>query len=198
LKFECATIQVVGAYGCARIESSLPLSHTIDARQPNDPDGLGAAGFNELNVLFRFQEACDVSDLRPSDFNVEAVPAGAAPTIRSVLPLDPFTVRVAFDDPIPSDHWTKLCYEDPLGEVYCTCLGALPADSDGNGESLPADVLHLISCLGPGAACLQHQTDIDRSGLATPFDMLRIIDLLNGAEPFPSRLGATLPPSPCR
>lgn len=59
-----------------------------------------------------------------------------------------------------------------------------PGNVNGDNVTNAQDVLFLIDVLN-GVAVAPHglfSTDIDRSGRATPADILRLIDLLNGAD----------------
>ncbi len=46
---------------------------------------------------------------------------------------------------------------------------------------------------GAGDPLEEHQSDVDRSGVTNANDILRVIDLLNGAGEYDIYLGATLP-----
>jgi hypothetical protein len=78
------------------------------------------------------------------------------------------------------------------------CVGWLPADANGDGTSSPVDILAIIdnlnSRLEPPLEIWQ--CDINRSSLCEPSDILRLIDLLNGAGVYDSWNGQSLPACP--
>jgi len=134
--------------------------------------------------------------LGPEDFSVSATPAGVAPSVSDVL-IDGAggTATVILDDMIPPGQWT--CIEHPAsGEEWC--MGYLPADAGQDGMSTAADINALIDAINlvPGHELPDYATDIDRSGATNAQDILRLIDLLNGAGDFDPWLGQALPTCP--
>ncbi|MCH7704936.1 MAG: hypothetical protein IIB61_07480 [Planctomycetes bacterium] len=130
-------------------------------------------------------------ELNAEDFAVVISPPGDAPTVTDVT-TDGNTATVHFDDFIPTEAWTTITHW-PTGAV--TRIGYLPADVNNDGYSFDNDVLHLIYVLNGyiDPAPPAYQTDTDRSGATNANDVLRVIDLLNGAGAFEEWLGASLP-----
>ncbi len=167
-----------------------PPNCAIDARQPTKPDG-SRGGTDTLTMTFDL----DAEGLASADFAVSLVPSGnISPSVFSVVPTaDPKTVLLVFDFPFPELFWTCVRHV-PSG--VSTCIGALPADTGGDGLSDAADVVALLDCVSGTSTCQLWQCDLNRSGMCTPADMLRLIDLLNGAGAFTASDGATLPVCP--
>ncbi len=166
--------------GETRIVASAPQLDTIDARQPWEPDGSEPNGWQWVDLLIMGQ----VSDLTADDFDVTANPPCPAPFVIAVQPLEgEFNWRVVFSWEICVDAWTTIAY---VGTDSSTRLGYFPGDVDGNGTRGGEDVTTLVDALG---GVLEpplplSSTDIDRSGKLAPADILREIDLLNGAEEY--------------
>ena len=76
-----------------------------------------------------------------------------------------------------------------------TCLGYLPGDANGDGLTTAGDVLSLVDALNeiPDRQLPLYSTDIDRSGDVTGNDVMRLIDLLNGAASFDTWITRSLP-----
>ena len=65
-------------------------------------------------------------------------------------------------------------------------MGYLPADASQDGLSAAGDINALINSINlvPGLVLPIYATDINRSNVITGTDILRLIDLLNGAGDF--------------
>jgi len=172
-----------------------PTNCAIDAREPHDINN-AAVGHGWDRMVMSF--SCDPNDigLDPGDFTVQVVPADAAPQVSSVV-LDSVanTVTVILDDKIAPGRWTCIGHADS-GNQWC--MGYLPADANQDGMSSIGDINALIDSLNriPGAERPSHATDINRSGITNAQDLLRLIDLLNGAGEFSQWLARELPPCP--
>jgi len=175
--------------GETRIVASAPNLDAIDARQPWKPDGADSTGWQWVDLLIMG----DVSDLTADDFDVTVDPPGPAPFVIAVQPLDgKFNWRVVLSWEIPVDAWTTITY---VGSGSSMRLGYLPGDVDGNGTRDGADVATLVDAVGGvlDPPLPLWSTDIDRSGKLAPADILREIDLLNGAEEYWVLEDASLP-----
>ncbi|MFQ5413150.1 MAG: FG-GAP repeat protein [Phycisphaerae bacterium] len=169
-----------------RIVSSDPPDGAIDARQPSEPDGSNADGWDAIAVTF----TGDTSALTPADFVVTLDPPGAAPSITEVSAAGD-TITLTFDSFIPVAAWTIVTHTESDTSVR---IGYLPADVNNDRMSNANDILALIDALnGVGEPLAAYQTDIDRGGASNPNDILRTIDLLNGAGDYDEFLGASLP-----
>jgi hypothetical protein len=166
-----------------------PPDGAIDARQPSNPDGTGAAaGWQFVDVHFEPASPCP----EPADFSVTAwAGEGPSPMVDSAERVNGSSLRVHLDKPITPVSRMTLTY---LPDGASVALGWLPADVNGDGTSAAADILAMVDALnGVGGAKSAWQTDVDRSGVSGPPDILRVIDLLNGAGVFASYNGVSLP-----
>jgi hypothetical protein len=177
------------------VESSSPLNCCIDARQPSKPDGTNPAGWSAVELTF--SAACNTGAMAAGNFNVTVTPAGTAPVIDDVTVAGQ-VVTLHFASIIPVGKWTCVEY---TGNGDTICLGYHPANVNGDSTSAAADILAIINCLNlvqPGVYCPWGiaSCDVDRSGLCAPADILRVIDLLNGADAYVPWLGQPLPACP--
>ncbi|HNQ22656.1 MAG TPA: C25 family cysteine peptidase [Phycisphaerae bacterium] len=182
------------------IVSSDPADGWIDARVPIDPSTLEVQGWTSVQVTFDG----DVEGLAVTDFAVTEVCAsgscdGVAPSVSALLPISSTTVLLALDRPIDPRAWTviTLLGGDPTDRIR---LGYLPADADGSRTSNAQDIVQVINQINAvfgGGTPVLHQCDINRSGTVTVADMLTLINLLNGASPYPvAYFGEQLPALP--
>jgi len=178
--------------GTCFVESSVPANCAIDARQPSNPNGTNPAGWN--SVALTFNAGCSTGAMTAGDFGVTVNPAGTPPTIADVTAVGQ-VVTLTFATKIPLGAWTCVTHNASGGKV---CLGDLPGDVNADRASSAVDILKLIDHLnGQVQPPYQiHQCDADRSGLCGPADILRVIDLLNGADVYDPWLGRTLPVCP--
>ncbi len=192
-----ALCQVDCSLCSAAIVSSSPASGSIDARQPHD--------LNDANIVFGWDVVdvdmpdCAVPTAQTGDFSVTKVGGDGGislPTITSVVPQDADTVRLTLSKPIEPGAWTVVTH---VASGTKTCLGYLPGDVNASRGSTAADINALINSLNnvPGFVRPLFATDANRSGAPNASDILRVIDLLNGAAAFDPWLNKTLPPDPC-
>lgn len=155
-----------------------PPNCAIDARQPCEPDGSNRSGWDEVTITFDGPASC----LSKQDFAV-FVRGGlaAVPFIDALIP-DGDTLTLTLTTPIPVYRWLCIRYK-PTDDVFC--WAHQPADVNGDGVSVPCDILRVIDCLNGRAFCETWQCDVDRSGECGPPDILRVIDLMNGAGEYP-------------
>jgi hypothetical protein len=95
----------------------------------------------------------------------------------------------------PAERAT-IAYTDSSGISQGLRLFALPGDANADGTTNAWDVDALLDFLRPTfiPPWMLFSTDMDRSGRFTPIDLLRQIDLLNGAGPFaPGWMDVTVP-----
>ena len=118
------------------------------------------------------------------------------PEVENVVLLDGHTVRLELSEPIDAGAWTVVTHE-PTGQRVC--LGYLPGDVTGDGITAVSDIAALIEAINQvaGRARPPYAADIDRSGVVGPQDVLRLIDLLNGAATLDPWITRTLAASPC-
>ncbi|MFQ5495148.1 MAG: S8 family serine peptidase [Phycisphaerae bacterium] len=165
-----------------QIFAAIPADGSIDARQPFEPDGSEPMGW--LSVDLDFLGAATPPPA--GEFSITA--GGVSETPLVVLAVGPLA-RVIFPQAIPVEMWTTIEHTPSATSVR---LGYLPGDVNGDGVTSAEDVATLLDALRGGGALPESSVDIDRSGRLAPADILRQIDLLNGAEAY-SVLGGTLP-----
>ena len=98
------------------------------------------------------------------------------------------TYTLILSHPITPGAVTVITYESTSGNTVDKArFTSLPADSNADGVSCSGDILRLIDC------CLNevceppfgiYSCDIDQSEVTNSADILRLIDLLNGAGQF--------------
>ncbi len=94
--------------------------------------------------------------------------------------------RIKLARPITPGEQTTITYISDSGVHLNGCFVSHPGNADGDDISGTSDIVALINFIkGDSKSPWGDQSeDIDRSGLATPIDILRAIDLLNGAGAF--------------
>ena len=173
-----------------------PGNCAIDAREPHGIGDVNARnGWDRMELSF----SCDpaVLGMVPGDFTVTTVPAGgvAPGVINIVIDSVANTATVMLDDKITPDQWT--CIENSVpGSKWC--MGYLPANANQDLNSNAPDINALIDSINlvPGFVQPIYATDINRSGVTTGADILRLIDLLNGAGDFDVWRTRSLDPCP--
>ena len=166
-----------------------PPNCAIDARQPHAIDDPNEKyGWNEL--VLHFSKNPIGMNLQPGDFEVQVVPFGIAPFISDVVTDGTAqTVTVVLNPAIATLHWTCVSSIES-GDQWC--MGYVPADASQNQLSNATDIEALIDSINEIEVLPDYATDINRSGATTAQDILREIDLLNGASAFSSWMGARL------
>ena len=182
--------------GTTRIEvvSSSPPDGAIDARIPHSPiEPSIVHGWDSVEMTFTCR---DVTSFTSGYFTItETGGDGVAPDIDGVEVLADDSLRITLTEPIESQAWTALEHTASGAGIR---LGSLPADVNGDGTSDASDVAALVNHLhAPGTSPLEvWQADIDRNGKCGPRDILRTIDLLNGAGCYDPWLDASIPDCP--
>ena len=181
------TILVVDPSGSLELVASTPEDGAMDARQPSAPDGSAIAGWQVLDLQFNREP----DDLQVDDFAItQQGVASDAPLIANVSTIGEANVRVTLDGIIPPRAWTTITH---LPSNSVVRLGYLPGDVTGNRSVDGDDVLALVDALsGETSSLPAWSTDINRSGAFEPGDLLRLVDLLNGAGSYDAWLGTTL------
>jgi len=169
------------------ILASDPPHGAIDARQPTDGDWGGAFGWQSVELTLDG----DVTLLTPTDFAITQQGGPAlTQSITDVAKVAPGTVQLSLQAIIPVSGWTTIRHHT----TGLLRIGYLPGDVDGDATSSADDVLALRDIFrGVGNPLPPWSTDIDRSGLTAPADIVMEIDLLNGAGANDAYLNATLP-----
>ncbi len=188
------------ASGVPLVVSASPVDGSIDARQPSDPDGSNPA------VLWQFVDLTivgDVSALVPGDFVVtEEGGLGDPPLVVALSPTDQGNnvIRVVLNRPIDAGTRLTFAYLDSASGIDTGLrvrIAYLPGDINASGSVTTDDLRTLFNILkGSLLPASPFSADVDRSGEIGPADILRTIDLFNGAETYGVFLGMSLPPLP--
>ncbi|MCH8147816.1 MAG: hypothetical protein IH987_07455 [Planctomycetes bacterium] len=166
-----------------------PPDGAIDARQPHELNHRGVL-FGWQDVRISYSES--VADIAIEDIIIDLIPDSVpSPEVVKLID-DNGSLHVFLNRPIPPGHWTCLSLTGTVGR---TCLGYLPGDANGDGLSTAGDVLTLVDAVNevPDRQLPEYSADIDRSGDVTGNDVMRLIDLLNGAASFDTWITRSLP-----
>lgn len=172
----------------ARIDSTDAPGGSIDARQPFLPDGTNVDGWNRINVVF---DKPLVDHPVPNLFTIQQNGGvEPSPVIDTIIEIGTNTYAVVFDKSIEPGAWTRLRYD-----ISCstTRLGYLPGDVNGSGTGDMNDVVAHMDALRGSVVLQEWQNDINRDGDIDPADLLRLIDLMIGADAYPQYFGQSLP-----
>lgn len=170
------------------ITQSEPPIDAIDARRPIDQVTGEPVGWDGARITFDPTPAC----LTPLDIVVVQQGDLSAPPFATDITIGPDNVAlVDLNRVIAPRAWTTIRHDVTATSVR---FASLPADVNADRSSNESDVAALISTLnGLGDPRSESSTDIDRSALTTPADLLETVDLLNGAGLYDIFNGATLP-----
>ena len=88
-----------------------------------------------------------------------------------------------------------MTYTSDTGVSVTERFAALSGDANSDRLVTAGDINHLINCINlvTPVACDEWQTDINRSGVTNGQDILRLIDLLNGADTYDVWITQTVP-----
>jgi hypothetical protein len=162
-----------------------PVSGTIDAREPHEPgvvlprQGIGSA--NEPVHLTLNAVGADASCFTLCETVIDPLlgPNGIA----GVTDLGGGNYEIVLDHPITAGGVTTIRYvHDAQPVVYVSH----PGNVNGDGVAAVSDILSVFDIL-TGTVAAPHgaySTDIDHSGAFGAPDVIRLIDLLNGAATF--------------
>ena len=172
-----------------RIVGSVPPDGSIDARAPHELDD-SAARFGWMDLDLTFEGAINVVDAGGFAVSQQGGVAGT-PVVATVQRLATDRVKVTLDERLEPSAWTTVTHLDSQTSVR---LGFLPGDVNGDGISATDDVTALMDYLGGvGDPRELWSVDIDHTLNTQPADLLRLIDLLNGAGAFDPYLDVSLP-----
>lgn len=191
--------------------TTFPADGAIDAREDVDGESGLPAGLGQIDVSF----ACFVgiapagsppgtADFQVADTSGEELMVTAATSSDDCL----LAYVVMTSDLLRPGEWTTISTNveellasgmTPVSALLVSDVAFLPGDVDGNGVSNAGDVTVLRQRLVAGLLLTPEKAlavDIDRSGAFTAFDLVREVDLLNGANTTRAWNGETLPPKP--
>ncbi|MCH8253105.1 MAG: hypothetical protein IID36_11695 [Planctomycetes bacterium] len=168
---------------------SFPPNGAIDAGVPFDSAGVPVGAWDSIAITFDG----DASALTADDFAI-SVTLGTPPSIVEVQHSGA-TVTLVLDSAIPAAAWTIFTH---IESDTFTALGFLPGDVNADCISTSNDILTLIDNFNGVIDPLPiWSADVDRSGGVSASDVLRVIDLFNGAGEYDVWLGVVLCPEGC-
>jgi hypothetical protein len=177
-----------------------PPSGVVDARQPNPIGSLvPRQGIDTLVVAGPEGASIDCWQL------CETVEDGSPNGIASAVESPAGTYTIVLDRPISVGAVTTLTYLAPVrGTSNTGVFTSHPANINGDTGSGALDIIATIDCLNGvnlETACPwgdPYSRDIDQNGGFAPSDILRVIDLLNGADTYDVWNGVSIPdPTGC-
>lgn len=167
------------------IVGASPPNGTIDARQPSPPGGGPLQGIGSAAEPIVIQLSSDVTGAAAECFSLcETDTGGMAPNgIATAMHTGGGSYSIVLDRPITPGAVTTISYEGASGFVS---FGSHPANANADSLAAPTDILFVINMLnGVGSPPYgMYSQDIDHSGGFNPADILRTIDLLNGADAY--------------
>lgn len=175
--------------GPVEVIGSDPPHGTVEARQPSQLDGSLPVGITS----FRISLNVNLIGVTIADFElVQDGGTAPPPELGQFMAVTDNTFTMTLQSPTVPGAWTRINYRWNGAGVE---VGYLPGDVDGNATNNSDDALALIAALDgqPDARPLA-STDMDRSTALTPLDLLRWVDLFNGADAFEAYGNTSLPP----
>ena len=108
---------------------------------------------------------------------------GSPNAIESIVNHGNGTFTLTLERPITPGELTTLTYTSETGVSVTERFAALPGDANSDRLVTAGDITHQINCINlvTPTPCDEWQTDTNRSGVTNGQDILRLIDLLNGA-----------------
>ncbi len=178
------------------VEWLLPESATVvDARQPVDPgDPSVPQGVTSLAV------AAPLNAADPSCWSLcDTLGNLLGNKVNTVSEDDDGTLTLHLQFPITAGAETVIAYAGHGGGLTGGAFSFLPGDIDGqNGVLASTDCANFADlCLSGLQGTVLERCDIDRSGVLSSSDLIRLIDLMNGAGPFDPWLGRTVSSGTC-
>ena len=126
----------------------------------------------------------------------ETTESGSPNEISRIVDNGDGTFTIILNRPITPGELTQITYTSETGVTQTGCFAALPGDADGDRVATANDINYLIDCLNWMDSCPRWQADIDHSATGSARDILRLIDLLNGAGAFEVWMSRTVPACP--
>ncbi|MHC5108257.1 MAG: hypothetical protein ACYTHJ_00085 [Planctomycetota bacterium] len=165
-----------------------PTDGTVDAGQPHEPTSVDEERGIDRIILSGpsgASQGCCWSVCESAD-------SATGNEIQRVEDNGDGTYTLVLQRPLTPGATTTVTY---VGANDTGAIVVHPGNVNGDVIADGADVVAMTACLDDAAACV-HGTascDTDRDGVCGPDDLLRLIDLLNGAEMFTPWLDTPLP-----
>lgn len=168
-----------------------PQTGTVDARQPHEPDDPASRrGIDTIAI------SAPAGADRLSCWSLCETVVEGTPNAINAVDLNPgggYLLRLT--RPISANGLTAMTYTNDNAEKTTGQFIAHPSNVNAGAAAGVDDLtaLHLV-LVGPVTPPWGfYSGDVDRSGLTTPADFLRVIDLLGGGALFPVQLDTPLP-----
>lgn len=176
---------------CTAIASATPAHRTIDARQPHLINyALGLTGLTSWEVTL--SDPCDASQLVSDDFQTSIIPMDVPLPVVTQVDSFPRPIVLTLDRPAPPLHWLCLTRSGDIPN----CVGVLPGDVNADLVANTADVMASLAELSSPTGMSRFSLDSNHSWMHTVEDVVRLLDLLNGADAYTPWLNAQLPDLP--
>ena len=182
----CGNLCSVASCPAGPVNFASPLDGSIDARQPFAPDD-GSVLQGTSTLIVEAPAGAQSSCWTLCETGISGAPNGIVNVTE-----DTGTYTITLERPITPGQATTLTYTEDGGVATTGEFIAHPGNVDGSATSSPDDIAAAIACVTDGT-CEIWQCDIDRSGSCAPSDILREIDVLNGADQLDPWDGTTLP-----
>lgn len=185
----CPVGQCPSAGGIDQIEFIDPPNFTVDARQPHPPGQPEVAqGIREITLN-------GPTGADASCFSLcEPATTGAPNEIVTVVE-NSGTYLLTLAKPLQTDAVTTITYTDGNGVRTVGQFSAHPGNVNADSRTSGVDIAVLFGIIEGDFPAIfdEYSSDTDHSGTTTPADVLRIIDLLNGADGYKEQLGVRSP-----
>ncbi len=161
-----------------------PANNAVDARQPNPVNSLTPRqGIQSITVTgpAGAEAACFAM--------CETATVPGEPNSITNVSANGTTYTLTLARPITTNAVTRIAYTPNGGAPTIGTFTAHPGNVNGDTTAAPTDILAIIDCLNnvnQATNCPwgNFSRDVDQSGVFNPADVLRVIDLLNGADVF--------------
>jgi len=190
--------------------TTVPPDGTVDAREDVDVETAAMVGYSQFDATFSCLvgippggDPPGTADFDVTDSNSQDIPLTDA-TAQDTCHFD---YDLTLGTLIPPGEWTtiSITVEElhataaPASALLTSDVAFLPGDVNGSRLTDEADVASLqiaLDLAAPLTPVTELSLDIDRSGGLTAFDLIREMDLLNGASTLQPWNGVSLPPKP--
>lgn len=180
-----------GALNCpsATIVTSSPSPDTVDARAPYAPQSMQPA-FGIGSVIEPIHVTLGVDGAEDCFALCESPPGDN--DIDTVFDVGGGVYEITLLDPLAPNAVTMIRY---LGDDSTVSFIAHPSNATGSGNAELADLQNLIAMLEESAQPAHglYSQDVDHSGEFNPADLLRQMDLLNGAALYDAQRDSPMP-----
>ena len=186
----------------------------IDARQPHPPgdcslDARQGFGYgNELIIIAFDPPVAGADDVEFWNLSESGIEQQSLSCLEQAPPLEPNEIVSVSYLPLPEQGKYEITLARPISAGYVTTISlgedhsgiyaSLPADVSSDCTSAPPDINYVIDCINGVRTCELWQCDVNRVPPCRPSDILRTIDLLNGAGKYIPWLNVSLDPNICQ